>query len=96
MAGSNFNDPKSNDLARSAGDKRTSGGYGSPSDSENNPTFRPEDGVGGDGGSDQATPEAKRAGYGYSFQAEGVSASGGHNIDSRNQYTVKMPRGSSL
>lgn len=62
-------------------------------DSENNPTreapgsaLQPND---------HATPAAKRAGYGYAAQ-KGGSAMGGHNMDSANQYTVKLPRGSSL
>ena len=90
MAGSNFSDPKSNDLARSA--KVPS--FGSPADSEAH-SDRPDPGVGG-APDDFATPEAKRAGYGYSFQPEGSAPMGGHNIDARNQYTSKPPRGSSL
>lgn len=92
MAGSNFNDPGSNDLARGSGRSVPFPG----ADKSETISNRPETGVGGDGGTEQATPEAKKAGYGYSFQAEGSAAMGGHNIDSRNQYTVKMPRGSSL
>jgi hypothetical protein len=92
MAGSNFNDPSNNDLARGSGRSVPFPG----ADHSEQISDRPEAGVGGQDNSDQATPEAKRAGYGYSFQAEGSSKSGGHNIDSRNQYTVKMPRGSSL
>ena len=91
MAGSNFNDPKSNDLARSANVPT----FGDAADSEAHSVRRPEPGVGGDP-EDFATPEAKRAGYGYSFEPEGNSKTGGHNISARNQYTVKLPRGSSL
>jgi hypothetical protein len=43
----------------------------------------------------QRTAEGSRAGYGCEPKAEG-HPSGGHNIDAHNQYTVKMPRGSSL
>ena len=90
MAGSNFSDPKSNDLARSANVPK----FGDPADSESH-SNRPEPGVGG-APDDFATPEAKRAGYGYSFVGENDHSMGGHNIDARNQYTVKVPRGSSL
>jgi hypothetical protein len=92
MAGSNFNDPGNNDLARGSGRSVPSG----PEKDSEVQSNRPETGVAGAGGTEQATPEAKRAGYGYSFQPEGSAAMGGHNIDARNQYTVKMPRGSSL
>ena len=91
MAGSNFNDPSNNDLARGSGRSVPFPG----ADHSELISNRPEAGVGG-APEDSATPEAKRAGYGYSFQPEGSSKSGGHNIDARNQYTVKMPRGSSL
>jgi hypothetical protein len=91
MAGSNFNDPKSNDLAKGAGVPAMPGKDNSEAISD-----RPIPGVGGQDASSQATPEAKRAGYGYSFVGEHDHPTGGHNIDARNQYTVKMPRGSSL
>lgn len=91
MAGSNFQDPRSNDLAKPAGVPSMPG-----ADHSEQISNRPEAGVGGMDNAEQATPEAKRAGYGYSFQPEGSSKTGGHNIDARNQYTVKMPRGSSL
>lgn len=90
MAGSNFSDPKSNDLARPG--KVPSFGDAPASEQHSN---RPEPGVGG-APDDFATPEAKKAGYGYSFTGEGDHPMGGHNVDARNQYTVKMPRGSSL
>jgi hypothetical protein len=90
MAGSNFSDPKSNDLARSA----NTPSFPLRGDGEDQ-SNRPEAGVGG-APDDSATPEAKRAGYGYSFQPEGSAPMGGHNIDARNQYTMKLPRGSSL
>lgn len=90
MAGSNFNDPKSNDLAR-PGNVPTFGDAASSERMSN----RAEPGVGG--ASDSfATPEAKRAGYGHSYVGENDHPMGGHNMDSRNQYTVKMPRGSSI
>jgi len=91
MAGSNLSDPKSNDQSRSAG--VPSFPLKGDGEAQSN---RAEAGVGGDGGADQATPEAKRAGYGYSFVGENDHPMGGHNIDSRGQYTVKLPRGSSL
>ena len=95
MAGSNFNDPSNNDLARPG--KYPSSDLNNMNGSDGEAiSNRREAGVGGDASEDQATPEAKRAGYGYSFVPEGQSKTGGHNIDSRNQYTVKMPRGSSL
>ena len=56
---------------------------------------RTSPGVGGAPDS-AATPEAKRAGYGYSYVGESSPSMGGHNIDQKNQYTVKLPRGSSL
>lgn len=90
MAGSNFSDPKSNDLARPG----QVPSFGSDKDSEAR-SNRVEPGVGG-APDDFATPEAKKAGYGYSFQPEGSAPMGGHNIDARNQYTSKLPRGSSL
>jgi hypothetical protein len=91
MAGSNFNDPGNNDLARPGKPAPFPG-----ADKSETISNRPEAGVGGMANDSQATPEAKRAGYGYSFVPEGSSKTGGHNIDERNQYTVKMPRGSSL
>lgn len=91
MAGSNFNDPRSNDLARPAGVPKA----GSPGDSEAEST-RMTSGVGRTPDDDQSTPEAKRAGYGFSFTGETDHPMGGHNMDERNQYTVKMKRGSSL
>ena len=95
MAGSNFNDPSNNDLARPG--KYPSSDLNDMNGSDGEAiSDRREAGVGGDASEDQATPEAKRAGYGYSFVPEGQSKTGGHNMDSRNQYTVKMPRGSSL
>lgn len=46
---------------------------------------------------DHATPEAKRAGYGYATVPGGQGhPMGGHNMDAKNQYTVKVKRGSSL
>lgn len=92
MAGSNLKDPKNNDLASpfappSFGDAKNSEAV----------SDRPVPGVGGQEANSQATPEAKRAGYGYSFAKGGQgSPFGGHNMDDRNQYTAKMPRGSSL
>ena len=90
MAKSDLTDPRNNDMSRSLPPYS----FGSPADSENNPTkdlpgsaLVPAD--------DQATPEAKKAGYGYQAN-KGGSAMGGHNIDARNQYTMKVPRGSSL
>lgn len=82
---------RDNDQAKSAGLPKA----GPPADSENNPT-RITPGVGGTDDSDQATPEAKRAGYGYSSAGPNNSPMGGHNINERNQYTVKLPRGSSI
>lgn len=90
MAGSNLKDPKNNDLASSFKPYD----FGSPSDSENNPT-KELPGSALVSSDDQACPEAKRAGYGFQSN-KGGSAMGGHNIDERNQYTVKMKRGSSL
>lgn len=90
MAGANFKDPKNNDLASPL----SKPDFGSPAESEAN-SDRPIPGVGLQPGDDQSTPQAKRAGYGYSAN-KGGSAMGGHNMDSRNQYTVKVPRGSSL
>ena len=95
MAGSNYNDPKNNDLARGANYPQADLNKMNGSDGEAI-SDRPIPGVGGQANDSQATPEAKRAGYGYSFVPEGQSKTGGHNIDARNQYTVKMPRGSSL
>lgn len=86
-----LSNPRSNDQSRSAGVPS----FGSPSASETK-SNRPEAGVGGADAGSQATPEAKRAGYGYSYVGENGSSMGGHNIDARNQYTVKPPRGSSL
>jgi hypothetical protein len=87
----NLSDPKSNDQSRPAG--VPSFGDASKSEAVSN---RAEPGVGG-APDDFSTPEAKRAGYGYSYVAGGVgSPMGGHNIDARNQYTSKLPRGSSL
>lgn len=90
MAKSDLSNQRNNDLARSCPPYT----FGSPADSENNPTKElpgsalvPND--------DQSTPEAKKAGYGYQ-EHKGGSAMGGHNMDARNQYTAKMPRGSSL
>lgn len=90
MAGSNFNSPSSNDLARPGKVPAMPG-----KDSSEIISDRPREGVGGDAES-SATPEAKRAGYGYSYVGEHDHPTGGHNVDARNQYTVKMPRGSSL
>lgn len=113
MAGSNLSDPKNNDLARSCPPYDFGPADGK---SENNPT-RPLPGSGGVGDNEQATAEAKRAGYGHQYLGPnsdtmnapgeggkgsnkngGVqrAATGGHNMDSRGQYTVKMARGSSL
>ena len=61
---------------------------GSPEDSEDRNEF-----VESDAG--QVTPEAKRAGYGHSTKPEGHPM-GGHNVDARNQYTVRPKRGSSF
>ena len=92
MAGSNFKDPKNNDLASPF----PAPSMGSAKDSQED-NFRPTPGVDGQEDGDQSTPEAKRAGYGYSFVRGGVgSPFGGHNMNDRNQYTSKLPRGSSL
>lgn len=89
MAG--LSDPKSNDQSRSF--PAPSPGGAKDSEAMSN---RPTPGVGG-AGNDNATPEAKRAGYGYSFAKGGQgSPFGGHNQDESNQYTVKVPRGSSI
>lgn len=87
----NLSDPKSNDQSRSAAVPS----FGDASKSE---TVSNRDLPGSGGAPDDfATPEAKRAGYGYSFVKGGVgSPFGGHNIDERNQYTSKLPRGSSI
>jgi hypothetical protein len=90
MAGANLKDPKNNDLAS----PNPPYDFGSPADSENNPT-KELPGSALVANDDQSTPQAKRAGYGYAPH-KGGSAMGGHNIDSRNQYTMKLPRGSSL
>lgn len=86
-----LSNPRSNDQSRSAGVPS----FGSPAASETK-SDRSVPGVGGADAGSQATPEAKRAGYGYSYCGENDHAMGGHNIDARNQYTVKPPRGSSL
>lgn len=110
MAGSNLNDPKNNDLARSCPPYD----FGAPSESEAH-SDRPLPGIGGEANDSQATPQAKRAGYGHQYigpsdhglagskpnghennAIPGRAATGGHNMDARGQYTVKMPRGSSL
>jgi hypothetical protein len=62
--------------------------FGSPAGSQKN--FQREDSDAG-----QVTPEANRAGYGHKTKGEGHPM-GGHNVDARNQYTVKLKRGSSL
>lgn len=79
-----------NDQSKPAGVPK----FGDAANSERE-SNRAEPGVGG-APDDFATPEAKRAGYGYSFQGESDHPMGGHNIDARNQYTAKLPRGSSL
>lgn len=109
MAGSNLNDVRNNDLASPFKPYD----FGTPSESEAH-SDRPLPGIGGqDDG--QATPEAKRAGYGHQYigpsdhglsqpkpngkPSDAVPAraeTGGHNMDARGQYTVKMRRGSSL
>lgn len=50
------------------------------------------------GPSDHALSQPKPNGHENDKAAKwpGRAAMGGHNIDERNQYTVKMPRGSSL
>jgi hypothetical protein len=90
MSGSNLKDPKNNDLASSF----PAPSFGDPAKSESE-SDRLTPGVGLEPADDQSTPQAKRAGYGYSAN-KGGSAMGGHNMDSRNQYTVRVPRGSSL
>jgi hypothetical protein len=93
MAGSNLKDPKNNDLA-SPFKPYT---FGDAADSEAHSDVAGLPGVGGAGDAEQATAEAKRAGYGHQFIKGGQgSPFGGHNMDERNQYTVKMKRGSSL
>jgi hypothetical protein len=61
MAGSNLSDPKNNDLARSCPPYD----FGDSTASEVHSDI-PRPGVGGQDNS-HATPEAKRAGYGYSY-----------------------------
>lgn len=115
MAGSNLNDQRNNDLARSCPPYD----FGKPSESEAH-SDRPLPGVGGMD-DNHATPQANRAGYGHQYlgpndhglsqpkpngkpgdvsanssTASQRAATGGHNMDARGQYTVKMPRGSSL
>lgn len=106
MAKSNLSDVHNNDLSSSFSPYD----FGPPANSENNPT-RPLPGSGGQD-DNQATPEAKRAGYGHQYigpNDDSLSHAGphpgggsprapmgGHNLDERGQYTVRMKRGSSL
>lgn len=86
-----FSNLKDNDQARPFPAPKA----GNPSDSENNPVRDYDDALAGS--EDTALPEAKRAGYGFSEARGGAnSPMGGHNLNDRNQYTIRMPRGSSL
>jgi hypothetical protein len=109
MAGSNLTDPKNNDLARSCPPYDFGPADGK---SENNPTrpLPGSGGLDNDHATPEARRAGYGHQYlgpnseGMNAPGEGGKGSnkiprgamGGHNVDARNQYTVKVPRGSSL
>jgi hypothetical protein len=69
---------------------------GGPLDKSEEQSAQPQPGYGLSPES-YATPELKRSGYGYQAVPGGVGSSmGGHNQTKDNQYTAKLPRGSSM
>jgi hypothetical protein len=109
MAGSNLKDPKNNDLASpfspydfgdatasEAHSDRPLPGVGGQDDNQCTPEGK-RAGYGhqyigpSDHGLNRPAPNGRDSGA-----VPGRAATGGHNMDERNQYTIKMKRGSSL
>jgi hypothetical protein len=109
MAGSNLKDPKNNDLAspfspydfgspsesEAHSDRPLPGIGGTPNDSQAHPQAK-RAGYGHQyiGPSNHGLSQPKP--NGHENNAVGRASMGGHNLDERGQYTVKVPRGSSL